>query len=232
MGDRKGIAYGVGTGPGDPELMTLRACRIIKDNEVIAVPGMDPKSSTAYRIAVKAVPELAGKELLAIDMPMSKDADVLRESHDKAAAAIEEILEGGRNVVYLTLGDPSIYSSFSYIQHMLDEDGYDTEIVPGITSFCAAASALNVPLVEWKEALHILPALHVTDEAAFGSLGNYVLMKSGHRMGEVKALLSDSDREVLAVENCGMDGEKVYRSLDEIPDEAGYFTLLIAKQET
>lgn len=229
MSDRKGIAYGVGTGPGDPELMTLMACRIIRENDVIAVPGKDPKSSAAYRIAVQAVPELADKELLAIDMPMTKDADVLRESHDKAAAAVEEILAGGRNVVYLTLGDPSIYSSFSYIQHILEADGYDTKSVPGITSFCAAASALNVPLVEWNEALHILPALHNADKDLLSSPGSYALMKSGHRMSEVKELLAGSDREVLAVENCGMDGEKIYRSLNEIPDEAGYFTLLIAK---
>lgn len=231
MSARRGRLYGVGTGPGDPELMTLRACRIIRENEVIAVPGKDPKSSVAYGIAVKAVPELAGKELLTIDMPMTKDREALRTSHAEAAAVIEEILDAGRNVVYLTLGDPSIYSSFSYIKHIVEADGYETKMVSGVTSFSTAASALNVSLAEWDEPLHIVPAFHSAEEGLLNYPGNFVLMKSAGKIREVKDLLSDSGLEVMAAENCGMEGEKVYGSIDEIPGDAGYFTLVIAKRD-
>ena len=79
----KGTLYGVGVGPGDPELMTLKAVRMIRENEIIAVPGADVKDTVAYKIAVQAVPELADKELLPIYMPMTHDAKELEENHEK-----------------------------------------------------------------------------------------------------------------------------------------------------
>ena len=115
----KGTAYGVGVGPGDPELMTLKACRLIRENDVIAVPGKVPQDAVAYKIAVQAVPELAEKELVPVYMPMVKDSDLIIKSHAEAAALIESYLDSSRNVVYLTLGDSTIYCTFSYIQHIL-----------------------------------------------------------------------------------------------------------------
>ena len=227
---KKGIAYGVGVGPGDPELMTLKACRLILENEVIAVPGKIAEDSVAYRIAAGAVPELDSKELIPVYMPMVSDSELIARSHRTAADTIEKYLDEGRNVVYITLGDSTIYCTFSYIQHLLESDGYETELVPGITSFCAAASALNVSLTEWNEPLHVIPALHNTD-ASLNWPGNYVLMKSASRMHEVKEMLSHTDLEVQAVENCSMDNEKIYRSLDDIPDDAGYFSLIVAKEK-
>ena len=84
----KGIVYGVGVGPGDPELMTLKAVRLIRENDVIAVSGRDVRSSVAYQIAVQAVPELAEKELVPIDMPMTKDSEKLKEAHQNGARII------------------------------------------------------------------------------------------------------------------------------------------------
>lgn len=229
---KKGIAYGVGVGPGDPELMTLRACRLIRENDVIAVPGKVAKDSVAYRIAAGAVPEIADKELVPVYMPMVRDRDLTAKAHREAADLIEKYLDEGKNVVYITLGDSTIYCTFSYIQHLLEADGYDTELVPGITSFCAAAAALNIPLTEWNEPLHVIPALHNTDAGSLKWPGNYVLMKSASKMPEVKEMLSHSDLDVQAVENCSMETEKKYRSLEEIPDDAGYFSLIIAKEKT
>ena len=225
----KGIAYGVGVGPGDPELMTLKACRLIKENEVIALPGKIPQETVAYRIACGAVPELADKELVPVTMPMAKDRKILEESHRKAADTIEKYLDEGRNVVYLTLGDPTVYCTFSYIQHLLEADRYETVLVSGITSFCAAAATLGVSLAEWNETLHVIPALHNT-EGKIEWPGNYVLMKSASHMKDVKEMLDRSGMDVQGVENCSMENEKIYRSLEEIPDDAGYFSLLIAKE--
>ncbi|MBR3402045.1 MAG: precorrin-2 C(20)-methyltransferase [Parasporobacterium sp.] len=227
----QGIVYGVGVGPGDPELMTLKAVRLIRENDVIAVPGQEAKEAVSYQIAAKAVPEIAEKELLSISMPMVTDQEQLRKEHQKGALLIEQYLEQGKNVVYLTLGDPTVYCSFSYLQHILEADGYQVVLVSGIPSFCAAAARLNLPLAEWDEPLHIVPAVHKTREPLHYE-GNYVLMKSARHMKDVKELLRQKDLEVRCVENCGMDTEKIYRTLEEIPDDAGYFSLIIAKEKT
>ena len=226
----KGIAYGVGVGPGDPEYMTLKACRLIRENEIIAVPGKVPQESVAYRIALGAVPELAEKTLVPVYMPMLKDRAKIDAEHQKAAKLFESYLDQGKNVVFLTLGDSTIYCTFSYIQHYLEADGYSVELVSGITSFCAAAARLGIPLVEWDEQLHVLPAVHRL-EAELEQPGSWVLMKSASKMREVKEILRRSGRRVSMVENCCMDGEKRYYSVDEIPDDAGYFSLIIAKEK-
>ena len=226
----KGIAYGVGVGPGDPELMTLKACRLIRENDIIALPGKEPKETVAYQIAVQAVPELADKELVPVYMPMIKDRALIDAEHRKAAKLLEGYLDAGKNVVYITLGDPTVYCTFTYIQHILEADGYRVELVSGISSFCAAAARLSLPLVEWDEQLHVVPAVHRLDKA-LEEPGTYVLMKSASQMKAVKEQLRQSGRRVWMVENCCMEDEKVYRSLEEIPDDAGYFSLIIAKEQ-
>ncbi|MCR4723526.1 MAG: precorrin-2 C(20)-methyltransferase [Eubacteriales bacterium] len=225
----KGIAYGVGVGPGDPEFMTQKAIRLIRENNVIAVAGKTAKEAVAYQIAAAVVPEIQGKELVPVYMPMVKNRDLIDVEHQKGAKLLESYLEKGQNVVYITLGDPTIYCTFSYLQHILEKDGYTVELVPGITSFCAAAARLNLPLAEWDEPIHVIPAVHKTNDA-LDQPGTYVLMKSASHMQEVKEMLKRSGRDVSAVENCSMENEKVYRSVDEIPDDAGYFSLIIAKE--
>jgi precorrin-2/cobalt-factor-2 C20-methyltransferase len=225
-----GILYGVGVGPGDPELLTLKAVRMIRENPVIAVPGTEVRTSTAYRIAAQAVPEIVKKELISVDLPMVKDRKILRENHTQAAHRMEEYLAQGKNVVFLTLGDPTVYSTFSYIQHIVESDGYATGLVSGVTSFCAAAACLNQPLVEWQEPLHILPAVHMEDLSLKES-GTYVLMKSGRRMADAREALRSSGRRVSMVENCGMPEEHIYRDLEAVPDQSGYFSVLIAREK-
>ncbi len=215
-------------GPGDPELMTLKACRLIRENDVIAVPGKDPKEAVAYKIALQAVPELAEKELIPIYMPMVKDKELIEEAHKKGAETIEKILDQGKNLIYLTLGDSTVYCTFSYLQHILEDDGYQVELVSGITSFCAAAARLGISLTEWDEPLHVIPAFERTEEN-LDAPGSYVLMKSASHMKGVKDTLRKSGRIVNMVENCGLPTEKIYRSVDEIPDDAAYFSLIIAK---
>jgi len=224
----KGIAYCIGVGPGDPELMTLKAVRLIRENDVIAVPGKEPKEAVAYRIAKGAVPEIEEKELVAVYMPMVKDRALIDAEHQKGAKLLEGYLSEGKNVVYLTLGDPTVYCTFTYLQYILEADGYEVEYVSGITSFCAAAARLKTPLTEWDEPLHILPAVHRTD-ALLEEKGNYVLMKSASHMAEVKETLRRSGRKVVCAENCTMENEKLYHDVEEIPDDAGYFSLIIAK---
>lgn len=226
----KGIMYGVGVGPGDPEYMTLKAVRLIRENEVIAVPGPVPQEAVAYKIAVQAVPELAQKTLVPVVMPMTHDREELERNHDNAADTVEKYLAEGKNVIFLTLGDPTVYSTVLYVQKRIRTRGYHTELVSGITSFCAAAARANVSLAEWNEQLHVFPAVHKLD-SELDLPGNYVLMKSGKKMNQVKQLLEKSGRDVVMVENCGMENEHIYQGVQEIPDDAGYYSLIIARRK-
>ncbi|MCC8141571.1 MAG: precorrin-2 C(20)-methyltransferase [Lachnospiraceae bacterium] len=225
-----GILYGVGVGPGDPELMTLKAVRLIRENDVIALPGKEPAETTAYKIAEGAVPEIREKELLAIYMPMVHDKEEQKRCHREGARQIESCLDEGKNVVFLTLGDVTVYSTFTYIQQIVEADGYQCELVNGIPSFCAAAATLGTSLGLWNEQIHIYPAVHHL-EGELSEEGTVILMKSGSHMSEVKEQLKRSGRDAMMVENCGMKDEVVYHHVDEIPDEAGYYSLIIAKQD-
>ncbi len=258
----RGIAYGVGVGPGDPELMTLKAVNIIKNCDVIAYPGESEETSVALNIVKAAVPEVVEKTLIRLSSPMVRDDDKIRDSHLDNAKTIENYLGEGKNVICLTLGDPTIYSTFSYIQDVLRQDGYETALISGVPSFCAAAARLNIPLATWQEEIHIVPSAHKA-ELRLEDGTNYVLMKAGKNVGKIKEALEaqcgtrgeeamnapsgtrleeameDSDavvkkadavaKNLYAVENCGMIGEKVYKSLEEMPDESGYFTTIIVK---
>ena len=223
-----GTFYGAGTGPGDPELMTLRAVRLIRENHIIAFAGTDARNTAAYRIALQAVPELAEKKLLSIEMPMTKDRAVLAASHRAGADCIESVLRTGENVVFLTLGDPSLYSTFSYLQKLLLEDGFPVESTAGIPSFCAAAAKLGLPLVTGDEPLRILPAPDSAEDIP--TEDTLVFLKAGRHPRRLAEVLEQQGRAVAMVENCGMEGERILRGAASIPEHTGYFSILIAKR--
>lgn len=225
----KGMLYGVGVGPGDPELLTLKAVRLIRVNNVIAVPGEDARQTVAYKIAVQAVPELENKKLVPVYMPMTHDKEEMEKNHRKGALVLESFLEKGENVIFLTLGDPTIYSTFTYLQKIVEKDGFQTGLVSGITSFCAAAARMNIPLTEWSEQLHIYPATHGFEEKPERE-GTYVLMKAGKKLDQIRKSFEDTKYKVRMIENCGMENERIYEDLDEIPDNAGYYSLIIARK--
>lgn len=230
---RRGKLYGIGVGPGDPELMTLKAVRLILECDVIAIPSSGGEANVAFDIAKGAVPQLPEKELLELSMPMIRDKEKLKESHDQAARAVAEVLEQGKNVAFLTLGDPSIYSTYIYVHNRLVHQGYDTEIIPGIPSFCAVAAKLNEGLTEASEALHIIPASYAGIEDALQLKGTRVLMKSGKSIGKIKTQISAlmTPAEVKMVERCGMEGERVFPNLESLDEDAGYFSILVVKDE-
>ena len=221
---------GIGVGPGDPELMTLKAMKKLQACDLLVVPDADKGESTAYKIAVQAYPDLESKPTLVVRMPMTHDRAQWRASHRAAADEIEAHLDQGKHVAFITLGDPTVYTTYMYVHKMVADDGYPTEIVSGIPSFCAVAAKLNISLAEGSQMLHIVPSSHGI-ESALTLPGVKVLMKAGSKMGSVRSQLIQADMDVSMVENCGMPTERVFHSAEEIPEDAGYFSLLIAKDK-
>lgn len=225
-----GKLYGVGVGPGDPELLTLKAVRVLETSDIIAIPSSSKERCVAYKIAVQAVPSIEGKEILYISMPMTKDKEVLKRSHEEGARVIIEKLNEGKTIAFLTLGDPTIYSTYLYIHRLVLKENYDTEIVSGITSFCAAAAKINEGLVENSDELHVIPASYQIKDA-LALPGTKVLMKSGKKMNEVREVLKSTECNAVMVENCGMENEKVYRDINDIKDDSSYYSLIIVKEK-
>ena len=224
----KGKLYGIGVGPGDPELLTLKALRLIKECPVIGIPGKDPQKSVAFEIAKGAYPEIETKELLMLETPMTKDMDVLTEGYRKTSKQIEEVLDKGQNVAVLTLGDPTVYSTYIYMQRYVVEDGYEAEIISGIPSFCATAAKFGDSLGDREEMIHIIPASYQIEEA-LELPGNKVLMKAASKLGYVKETLKKNGHKAVMIEDCGMPTEKMYYSVDEMPEEGSYYSLTIVK---
>jgi precorrin-2/cobalt-factor-2 C20-methyltransferase len=224
-----GKLYGVGVGPGDPELLTIKAVRIIAESDTIAVPREQKESSVAYKIARQAVKEIEGKETLSIHMPMTKDESLLEESHNRGADEIISCLDQGKDVAFLTLGDPTVYSTYIYLHKIISERGYETEIISGIPSFCAVSARLSQSLVEKSEQLHVIPSSYDIKDALKLS-GTKVLMKAGKKISAVVEELQKLDCQASMIENCGMENEKIYESLDEIKKNSGYYSLIIVKE--
>ena len=226
----KGRLFGVGVGPGDPELMTVKAVRILKEADVIAAARVMGKQETALEIAKQAV-RLDGKEILQLNVSMSGKREAENKEHENSIRQIEAFLEAGKTVAMTVLGDVSVYASWQYLAEQIRKDGYQTVMIPGVTSFCAAAAAANTGLTRRDLPLHIVPASYGNLEKQMQPEGNYVLMKAGKCMEEIHRVLETKPgvREVFSIKNCGLPGEVVKDGLLE--NEAyGYFTTVIVKE--
>lgn len=221
-----GKLYGISVGSGEPELITVKAVRMIQECPVIAVPVTSGKS-LALSIAEKAV-DLSDKKIIYLDFPMSRDKNVLSENYDRISEIICSELSGN-NVAMLSLGDISVYSTFGYIAERVQKKGFVVEACAGVTSFCASAARLARPIVRENGKLHIIPYSRDNVINCDFSDGTYVIMKCGHNAEELVGILRDKNlRSFYAVENCGLPEEKIYSSLDEMT-QCGYFTVFIVE---
>ncbi|MBR1693437.1 MAG: precorrin-2 C(20)-methyltransferase [Lachnospiraceae bacterium] len=228
-----GILYGIGVGPGDPELMTTKAVRLVRECDILAIPAKESSDCTAYQIAVRAVPEIAGKPVLPVSIPMTRDRAELDAAYLEGCAAITQRLEEGKNIAFLNLGDPTIYSTYMTIHDKIRQAGYDAVIVSGVPSFCAVAAALEIPIAAGRETIHILPGCY-----GQGELSLYphtkILMKSGGSIYEVKRELEELETggqiKAYAVSNCGMPEQRIYEKIGELDEQSGYFTTVIVKE--
>ncbi len=230
----RGTLYGIGVGCGDPMDMTVKAIETIKGCEVVAVPiSAKDNETVALNIAEKMVADIRGKEMLYLDMPMTRDTKKLDEMHDLAAQKVCEILEKGQSVAFLTLGDPTVYSTYTYVHKRVLARGYPAQIISGITSFTAVAARLNISLTERGEALFVLPASYDGIEETLDLNGTKILMKTGKKIEKIKDLLKEKGiyENAMMIEKCGMEGEVIHKNLDSANENSSYFSVVIIKGE-
>lgn len=229
---KKGTLYGVSVGPGDPELMTLKAVRCIEQCPVLAAPQTAAGRMLALDIAKGAV-DVSSKIILPLHFAMSRDSEVLKASHAAAADAVRAHLDAGRDVALLNLGDVSIYATYGYLEEILTAQGYAAVRIAGVPSFCAAAARLGQSLTGGMEQpLTIAPGRHV--EQVLAAPGAKVLMKTGRSLP--KTLDALRERGLLAnsamVCNCGLPDEAVFPALTDYDpaQDAGYFATILVKE--
>lgn len=223
-----GCLYSVGVGPGDPELMTLKAVKIIRNCQVLVLPAESKEKCVAYQIVRQAIPEIEDKTTVCLVMPMTKDKDRLEKSHREGTQKVAEVLDAGKDAAFLTLGDPTVYATSMYIHQRIAGMGYRTSIVSGVPSFCAAAAKLGVSLGEKQEQIHIIPASYDV-EAAIQLPGTKILMKAGKKMPVVRQCVKEHHGWAAMVENCGMAEEHLWINAEDMPEQPGYYTLVIVK---
>ena len=229
---KKGRFYGVSVGPGDPELLTLKAVRCLERCPVLAAPQTAAGRMLALDIAKGAV-DVSGKIILPLHFAMSRDSEVLKASHAAAADAVRAHLDAGRDVALLNLGDVSIYATYGYLEEILTAQGYAAVRIAGVPSFCAAAARLGQSLTGGMEQpLTIAPGRHV--EQVLAAPGAKVLMKTGRRLP--KTLDALRERGLLANSamacNCGLPDEAVFPALTDYDpaQDAGYFATILVKE--
>jgi precorrin-2/cobalt-factor-2 C20-methyltransferase len=227
--------YGVGVGPGAPDLITLRAQRILRDVPVLALPrASDYSDSMAWKIAAPSVGEVAGQERLFLTFPMSKDPERLRPYWDLAFDTIGARLERGLSVAFVSEGDPSLYSSFLYLAKEAPRrwPGVPVEIVPGVSSITAVPAVARVPLADGRERIAILPATYGADDlrAMLRRFDTTILMKIGSNLPAVVGAIEAEgllDRAVF-VSRATMADQRVVRDLREVrPEHCDCFAMVV-----
>jgi len=236
-----GRLYGVGVGPGDPELVTLRAARLIGGADVIAYHAGVGKSSNARRIAADLVPAEAIEEEFrypvttgSTDHPRGY-AGAMADFYEQSAKRLATHLQAGRTVVLLAEGDPLFYGSFMYMHDRLAER-FPTEVVPGVPAFAAATAAAASPLARQTDVLTVLPGTLPEPELArrLADTDAAIIMKLGRTFPAVRSALAQAGRldHALYVERASMSEERWLPVADVDPDSVPYFSLVVVPGDT
>ncbi|TLX77003.1 precorrin-2 C(20)-methyltransferase [Labilibacter sediminis] len=228
---KKGILYGIGIGPGDPDLLTIKAVKILEKADVICVPKSKEQASTALAIVSKYLKDTAVVEPMVFSM--SKDIEKRIESRKENARLIEQKLDDGQIVVFLTLGDPMLYSTYSYVLEHL-KTGCLIETIPGIYSFSAISSLLSLPLVKGDDKLAVISSWDEGALKMIESADTVVCMKISSFHTDLYAFLKESkDYNFVMITNAGKDTQEVFHSREVLREKVPYFsTAIIQKQKT
>lgn len=222
-----GRMIGVGLGPGDPDLVTLKAARAIGGAPVIAYPALPGAESFARRIAASHM--RAGVREIVIEVPITGARAPAQAAYDAGAARIAEVLDGGADVVVLCEGDPFFYGSFMYLHARLSQ-AYQVDVIPGITSVAAASAALGQPLTARNEVLATLPAPldSETLRSRMEMADSFAIMKLGRHIGRIRALLGALGLAENAryIERATLPEQRIL-PLSDAPDPAPYFSMIL-----
>ena len=227
-----GMLYGVGVGPGSPDLLTLRAINVLRSVRVILAassPGND--YSLALSIASPHLPE--DVEVIRLDFPMTRDRAVLEASWNANAEIVADVLDSGRDAAFLTLGDPLIYSTFGYLMRTLHErrPSLPVSIVPGITSYQEAAAKTRTILCEGGENLLLIPGINNADTLgrALDVADSAIILKAYRNFGVIRDVLRQKNRSesCLFASRLGLDNEITIRGLEKAPENPHYLSLVL-----
>jgi len=230
--------YGVGVGPGDPELLTLKAIRILQSVPVICVPRSSHDSDSFALSIIEGVVDKTRQEIIPLIFPMSKDKEVTKKFWDESAIIIEGKLKAGKDVACISIGDPFFYSTFIYVFENLNErlEGLAVEIVPGVSSINASSAAAVLPLAKANERVAVLPATY-EKEMLSDALRNYdtiVLMKVNRVFDDVLAVLEEmglKDKSVF-ISRCGTEDERIIRDIETLKGkELDYLSMIIVRKQ-
>lgn len=227
-----GKLYGVGVGPGDSKLLTLKAKEILESVDVIAVPAKAPgEESTALSI-VRPVVDLKNKEIMPVIFKMEHSAEKREECRRRAAGQLMEQLDMGKNVAMIVLGDISVYSTYHLAFKYIREKGYDTENIPGISAFSGGAALAQISLVEGDQNMMVISSLKGTEtlKEALKTCDNLVVMKAGSSMAQIMDILREEglEKKAVVLSNIGMVDEYIGPPVED--RDYGYFTTLIIKK--
>lgn len=232
-----GTLYGVGVGPGDPELITLKAVKVLKQvSHVFAAASSKNDYSLAFDIVRSHLPPETPVDHMAF--PMTFNSDRLEHAWQANCETVIEILEQGRNVAFLTLGDPLTFSTFIYLMRKIQTHLHQAQVVviPGITSFQAAAACATVPLSEGEESITIISGAkggeRLRDAIEFSD--NVILMKTYKQLPHILATIREvgmQDR-CCFISRCGLHGQVVEKDFEKISqlDQPHYLSLMILKK--
>jgi precorrin-2/cobalt-factor-2 C20-methyltransferase len=226
-----GTLYGIGVGPGDPDLITLKAHKILQAVPVIAYPAPEQGDSLARSIAAPHIPH--GRREIVIRMPLDLQHFPDRGSYDKAAGQIAAALRGGEDVAVICEGDPFFYGSFMYLFDRLNAD-FPVQVVPGISSLMACASAAMMPLVARNETLMVLPAPMAEADlrARLSLVEAAAIIKLGRHTAKVIAILRDLDLLDGAhyIAHATMPDEVVQPLADVAVEDVPYFAMILVRR--
>ena len=226
-----GKLYGIGVGPGDSGLVTLKARRILDRCDIIAYPVKVPgEGSVAFDI-VRPIVDMEGKRIEEFVFSMDPDDSVRMNCRSKAIDRMCALLDQGNDIAMVTLGDVGVYSTYMYIDQEIRERGYETDIVPGIPSFCHGASVAGLPLMIGNEGLAIVPVAKENSQLLGNSLDNFEVMKAFKSIPMIAKMMDERgiDRsKATVISNVGMPGE--YVGPMDLTREYGYFTTVLIKK--
>lgn len=236
MTSKTGTLYGIGVGPGDPDLITIKAAKILNQVDIVFAAASTKNShSLAVNIAREHIPESA--TVTRLKFPMTRDKDETSKAWKEHARTIIAELEEGRNAAFLTLGDSMTYSTYGYIlKYVLTLAPHlDVQTVPGITSYQAAAARLNTPLVEGEESLMIVSGVKGGDRLReqCAKPENIVFLKAYRNVTDIKAAIDESGQypSCVGVRSCGQPNEEILWDINELSRrDPDYWTLILTKQ--